>query len=121
MIGGEMFRGDSYPFALVDADTGRPCFYDQSIFALFDIDEEVGDWRLLRVEEKRQILRDWMVKRDAEDEILLRDRVIPFWGLLRGSLRPKYRRVDACRENEDGLTVSAGRLYVFDRERAPVR
>ena len=52
MIGGEMFRGDSYAFALIDVDTGRPCFYDQSIFALFDIDEEIGDWRQLSQREK---------------------------------------------------------------------
>jgi CRISPR-associated helicase Cas3 len=116
MIGGEMFRGDSCPFALIDADTGRPCFYDQSIFALFDIDEEVGNWRQLSQKEKGQVLSDWGARRDVKEEILLRDRVIPFWGLLRGSLRVKYQRVEYCRENEDGLNVLADRLYFFDRD-----
>jgi len=116
MIGGEMFRGDSYGFALIDAGTGRPCFYDQTVFALFEIDEEIGYWRQLSQEEKGEILRDWKVKRDAAEEILLRDRVFPFWGLLRGSLRVKYQRVEDCRESDDGLYVLADRQYVFERE-----
>ena len=116
MIGGEMFRGDSYGFALIDSQTHRPCFYDQSIFALFDIDEAIQDWRLLSPAEKRDVLRGWGVGADAAEEILLRDRVFPFWGLLLGSLRLKYQRMEYCRESDDGLYVSAGRQFVFERE-----
>ena len=39
-----------------------------------------------------------------------------FWGLLLGSLRVKYQRVEYCRESDDGLHVSAGRQFVFERE-----
>jgi len=116
MIGGEMFRGDSYAFALIDADTRQACFYDQAIFALFDIDEAIEDWRMLSLPEKREVLRDWRVGRSAAEEILLRDRVFPFWGLLLGSLSLKYERVEYCRENDDGLYVFAGRQYAFERE-----
>ncbi len=116
MIGGEMFRGDNYGFALIDSETRRPCFYDQSIFALFDIEDAIEHWRLLSLAEKTDVLRDWGVGANAAEEILLRDRVFPFWGLLLGSLRGKYQRVESCRESDDGLYVSAGRPFVFERE-----
>ncbi len=116
MIGGELFRGDSYGFALIDADSRRPYFYDQSIFALFDIEDAVEVWRQLPPAEKRKELRKWNVTRTEAEEILLRDRVFPFWGVLLGSLRLKYQRVEYCRESEDGLYVLADRRYVFERE-----
>jgi hypothetical protein len=34
---------------------------------------------------------------------------------LLGSLRPKYQRVEYCRESEDGLNVLAGSRYLFER------
>jgi CRISPR-associated helicase Cas3 len=116
LIGGEMFRGDSYGFVLVDSETCRPFFYDQSIFAMFDIEDDESAWRLLQLEEKRELLRDWGVAREAAEDVLLRDQVFPFWGVLRGSLRLKYQRVEYCRENEDGLHIFAGRDYMFERE-----
>jgi hypothetical protein len=118
MIGGEMFRGDSFSFALIDADTHRSYFYDQSIFAMFDIEEAIQDWRLLSLAERREVLRDWDVAPTAAEELLLRDRIFPFWGVLRGSLRVKYQRVGYCRENakEKELHVMADRPYVFERE-----
>ncbi|MGO8899465.1 MAG: type I-D CRISPR-associated helicase Cas3' [Isosphaeraceae bacterium] len=116
MIGGEMFRGDSYAFALIDSESGRPCYYDQTIFALFDIDDEIEHWRLLSLKEKGDVLSEWGVGPDAAEEILLRDRLFPFWGLLLGSLRVKYQRIEYCRESEDGVYISAGRQYCFERK-----
>src|SRR5439155_26777134 len=60
-IGGEMFRGDSYGFVLLEAETSRPFFYDQTSFARFDIEDEVCDWRLLEIRGKRDALREWGV------------------------------------------------------------
>jgi len=115
LIGGEMFRGDSYAFALVDSETGRACFYDQSIFAVFEIGEAINDWRLLSTIEKERELSDWRMSANVNAEILLRDQVFPFWGVLRGKLRVKYQRVECCRETEDGLHIFAGKLFVFDK------
>ena len=47
-----MFRGDSHAFVLIDVDTRKPCYYDQTIFALFDVDDAVQDWRLLSLSDK---------------------------------------------------------------------
>ncbi len=116
MIGGEMFRGDSYGFVLIDSETSRPFFYDQSIFAIFDIEDDVGDWRLLAVPKKRDVLRQWGLAPGAAEDVLLRDHVFPFWGLLRGTLRVKYQRIEYCRETDEGLHIMADRLFVFDRE-----
>ena len=115
LIGGEMFRGDSYAFALVDSETGRAYFYDQSIFAMFEIEEAINDWRLLSVREKDGELSDWNLNPQVSADILLRDQVFPFWGVLRGRLRVKYQRVECCRETEDGLHIFAGKPFFFDR------
>jgi CRISPR-associated helicase Cas3 len=116
MIGGEMFRGDSYGFVLVDSETSRTYFYDQTIFAMFDIEDDVCDWRLLNLQEKRDLLCEWNVTSEAAENILLRDQVFPFWGLLCGRLRVKYQRVEYCKATDDGLYIQADRLFVFERE-----
>lgn len=116
MIGGEMFRGDSYGFILVESETSRPYFYDQTIFAMFDIEDEVCDWRLMEVRDKKEVLEEWGVAKEAAENILLRDQIFPFWGLLRGTLRVKYQRVEYCKETEDGLHIFADRVYLFERE-----
>jgi hypothetical protein len=115
MIGGEMFRGDSAPFALIDAETKRPCFYDQAVFAMFDIQDAIADWRCLSLRDKMEELRDWKVRSDVAEEVLLRDQVFPFWGLLLGTLRSKYQRVEFCRETADGLHIMADQRYVFEK------
>ena len=115
LIGGEMFRGDSYAFALVDSETRRAYFYDQSIFAMFEIEESIDDWRLLSVNEKERELCDWHLDADVRAEILLRDQVFPFWGVLRGRLRVRYQRVEVCRETDDGLYVLAGCRFLFEK------
>jgi CRISPR-associated helicase Cas3 len=113
LIGGEMFRGDSYPFVLIEKDSRTPLFYDQSIFAMYTIDDFEPDWRVVEFAERREVLQDWRVSKQNIDEILLRDKVFPFWGALRGRLRPDYCRVEYCRETQDSLEVFADQSYVF--------
>ena len=110
-----MFRGDSAAFVLIDAETKRPVFYDQSVFAMFEIHEAVSDWRCLSQGEKMDELRDWRVNPEVAEQILLRDHVFPFWGLLLGTLRTKYERVESCRETPDGLHIVADQRYVFEK------
>ena len=62
-----MFRGDSHAFVLIDVDTRKPCYYDQTIFALFDVDDAVQDWRL-SLPDKRDALREWRVQPPASGD-----------------------------------------------------
>ena len=117
VVAGEMFRGDSYPFCLIEAETGRPIYYDQSVFAMFDVEpgSVVAEWRVLDECEKREELRELRVSREVADDILLRDSIFPFWGIMRGALRLNYQRLEACTETADSLHIIADRTYVFEK------
>lgn len=112
MIGGEMFRGDSYNFALFDTETRRPKYYDESIFAMYDIEYPIQEWRDLDSNEKREELRDLGLTGHYVDEVLLRDKVFPFWGVVSGRLRPDYVQVYAT-ERRDELEIRADQSYFF--------
>lgn len=113
MVGGEMFRGDSYPFAIIDVDTGDAKFYDETIFSMFKITDAVDDWRSLDLTGKSEALRELGCRRDLIDGILLRDRVFPFLGALKGSLRPDYVQVYA-KERDDEVEIIADQSYFFE-------
>lgn len=93
MVAGELFRGNSFPFLVVDADTKQSSVYDEGIFAMFEIIDRENEWRILSVVEKRKRLIEFGVAEQYADEILLRDRLVPFWGVVLGRLRQRYSRV----------------------------
>ena len=110
-----MFRGDSYPFALIDSDTGEAEFYDGTIFSMFEMtDALIEHWRMLVLEENRKELRDLDIPRRAADTIILRDRVFPLLGVLKGRLQPDYVRVYTKRHDDD-VEIIAGQSYYFDK------
>lgn len=116
---GDMFRGDSYNFLLYDVSTKRLTAYSESIFAMFEMTNRVSDWQTLSMERKKIILERYTNSDEEITEILLRDRVFPFWGLVEGRLRDKYERILTHAE-DDELTIiceESNTKFTFDRGR----
>jgi CRISPR-associated helicase Cas3 len=102
---GEMFRGDSYSFALYDVDRSEAYFADEAMFARYAIlDPGNEEWRVLSAADKRKELQRHMKLPSAwVEEILLRDRVFPFWGVLKGKLRDRWEKTVVRRHARDEL------------------
>lgn len=116
LIGGEMFRGDSYAFVLVEAEKRKSIYYDQSIFAMYEVFDSVRNWANLELVDKQEVLREWRVSPEQINEILLRDKVVPLVGALKGRLRDEYIRVEYCVEKDDAIELFAGEPYVFEKK-----
>jgi len=122
MVAGEMFRGNSYAFLVIDkTQKNEVTPYTESIFSIFDIEEDfvVTNWRELDEKEKREILQDeFYLKNEAISEIILRDKIFPFWGVLTGRLKQEYENVTA-RLTQHELVIelkNSGKTYYFARE-----
>lgn len=112
VIHGNMFRGDSQTFVLLnlgaDDESRRIVIYDESVFSMFDIQDFCENWRKLGGwNEKREVLRKYRFPEDRIREILLKDLVFPFRGLLVGKLRSWYRPIAVRNLGEDGVVIRA--------------
>ncbi len=119
MVSGEMFRGDSYPFLVIDRKENLIMPYSESIFAMFDIgDDFITNWQKLNQQQKKKILNEeYKLSNDMIEDILLRDKIFPFWGIVKGALRPEYENV-TTKLTDDELIVhlnNSGKSYYFDR------
>jgi len=103
-VSGEMFRGDSYQFLVYDIDSKIISSYTESIFAMYDPKKWINDWQSLNLQEKRQQLRKYIRSDEAISDILLKDKLFPFWGVIEGRLRDKYEKISVHCE-DDELTV----------------
>ncbi|MEW6138825.1 MAG: DEAD/DEAH box helicase [Thermodesulfobacteriota bacterium] len=111
---GEMFRGDSYPFALYDVERKETYFGDEALFSRYCIvDPGCEEWRVLTKDQKARELRDhlrlpvfWV------EEILLRDRVFPLWGVVKGRLRNKWEKV-FVRSHDLELEIKSDETYYY--------
>ncbi|MFW6457689.1 MAG: hypothetical protein ACOC0A_05270, partial [Planctomycetota bacterium] len=114
----EMFRGDNFSFALHDTDIGDTFFGDEALFARYDIlDQGCDNWRALSVSDKEKQLQQQGLPDSQRSEVLLRDSVFPFWGVVTGRLANNYTRVSTrYRPLHKSLTVSAKKPYVYYAE-----
>lgn len=113
----EMFRGDSYPFALYDADTRDVYFGSEAFFSRYDILEYCDCWRCLKPPEKARELRYILDDEQHVEEILLRDRVFPLWSVLKGRLADRYERGTArYRPEHRELYVTPGSLVFYEED-----
>ena len=113
---GEMFRGDSFPFLIYDIDSKSFLSYTESIFALYEPQKWVDDWQTLNINEKRQVLVRYGIPEEDASDILLRDKLFPFWGIIDGRLREKYERI-SIHHDGDELTVlceESNRKFYFE-------
>lgn len=119
MVSGEMFRGDSYPFLVIDKNNGLVMPYSEAVFSMFDIEDNfVTNWQRLDYRQKKNILRDdYKLSNVTIEDMLLRDRIFPFWGVVRGWLKTEYENVTGnLTENELIIRLnSSGKSYYFDR------
>lgn len=117
MVSGEMFRGDSYPFIVIDKKSNFTMPYTEAIFSMFDIDDDfISNWQKLDQKQKREILREFRLSHEITEEILLRDNIFQFWGVVKGQLKSDYENVTAKHE-DSSLTIylnSSGKSYYFD-------
>ncbi|MBI2174672.1 MAG: hypothetical protein HYU33_05710 [Candidatus Omnitrophica bacterium] len=86
---GSSFRGQNYNFLLYDIELKRHFVYHERLFCLYDIDESnyEGDWQNLGDIDKQRTLGEFSIPRSEWEELLIRDRLFPFWGIVRGRLR----------------------------------
>ncbi len=106
MIAGEMFRGDSYNFLILDEESKQEHIYSEALFAMFAITDKIDDWRQLDFEGKKDAL-EYMGIHKNQKEYLLHDKIFPFWGIVKGKLKNKYSRVNAIySENDNELIIT---------------
>ncbi len=108
MIGGELFRGDTYSFVLIDRYMERPVVYSQAIFSMYEVNESQIRNFSGSESDKRNILRNAGIKdEDLIDEVILRDRLVPIWGVIVSEgLRNRYDRILKTEEGEDPENVT---------------
>jgi len=102
LVSGEMFRGDSFNFALVDSQTGNIISYSESIFAMFEVEDLIDDWKTYSFEKKKNCLLDWQINPEKAKEILLYDKIMPYWGIVKGKLRDRYERISSIYDKNEG-------------------
>ena len=119
MVSGEMFRVDSYSFLVIDRGYNLAIPYSEAIFAMFDIEDDfVTNWQRLDYKQKIDVLKDdYRLSNDMIEDILLRNRIIPFWGVVSGRLKSEYENVTTkLADNELVIYLSnSGKTYYFDR------
>ncbi len=114
---GMSFRGTSYNFLIKDNDLNEFFCYNENLFAMYDIEDEyIDDWRGLTTQEKRDVLFDFGLNTDDKvNDLLLRDLIIPFWGVVKGHLKNSYEYLDHSdiegpNKNRDELVIK-GRVF----------
>jgi CRISPR-associated helicase Cas3 len=114
---GDMFRGDSYPFLVYDMDSKRMSSYTESIFAMYEPCNWIYDWQSLDLSEKKDLLRGYDNLEENITNILLKDRLFPFWGIIEGRLRNRYEKIYVHADDEE-LTIlceNSNMEYIFEK------
>jgi CRISPR-associated helicase Cas3 len=111
LIHGNMFRGDSHSFVLLDIgaddEKRRIVFYDEGIFSMFSILDYCENWRRITGwEEKMDVLRKYKFPDNRMREILIKDLVFPYRGVLVGKLLGWYRNISVRNFGADGLVIA---------------
>lgn len=114
LISSEMFRGESFNFILLDEELKKIYYYSKALFAMYEIAEAIDDWKILEIASKKELLSDWGIPKETITEIMLYDRIFPFWGLVKGTLRNKYVPITSKYDKEEQeLYIVSDENYVF--------
>ncbi len=114
---GDMFRGDSYSFLIYDIDKREISAYSEAIFAMYEPIKWVDNWRSLNFKNKKEQLKKYHITEDIINDILLKDKLFPFWGIIEGRLNDKYEKI-SVHEDDDELTIlceDSNRPYYFEK------
>ncbi|HBI24352.1 MAG TPA: type I-D CRISPR-associated helicase Cas3' [Nitrospiraceae bacterium] len=101
---GDMFRGDSYPFLVYDLDLRRLSSYTESIFAMYEPSKWINDWQTLSIHNKKELLKGYGISEEEMTDILIKDKLFSYWGIIEGRLRERYERI-SVHTDEDELTI----------------
>jgi len=113
---GTTFRGDNFNFILFDEELEKHFFYNENIFKMFEIDNNYNQsWRTLSENEKYEELEKFGILKDSKEaqEIIVRDRLFPFWGIVKGHLRDKYKNIELNYDRERGELMIEPGPYMF--------
>ncbi|MEW6108977.1 MAG: type I-D CRISPR-associated helicase Cas3' [Nitrospirota bacterium] len=114
---GDMFRGDSYPFIVYDLDSKRLSTYTESIFSMYEPARWVNDWQTLDAHKKEEQLRRLTDNNLVISDVLLKDKIFPFYGVMEGHLRDKYEKISVHAEDEDLTILCEDSNIRYDFER----
>ena len=103
-VSGEMFRGDSYPFWIIDEKNRDVIYYTESIFSIYNIDSQyyINNWRQLEENKKWKILKEDFVLSDSiVRDILLYEKIFPAYGVVTGTLRHEYEPISVKKSSSE--------------------
>jgi CRISPR-associated helicase Cas3 len=115
-VSGELFRGDSPTFLLVDRQ-GKTYTYGPGILSMF----EIGDRESFpsRRREQEKLMREFGVEEEEIPVLLLRHEIFPYAGILEGRrMRGRYVPVKMvrCDEAEWFIEMDNGEIFYFMKE-----
>lgn len=95
LVGGELFRGESFNFLLIDKFIKRPVIYSEAIFAMYKVDESSCRNFWGNEGEKEEILKEAGVQdKKVIKEIISRDKLFSVWGIVTSDgLKDRYDRI----------------------------
>lgn len=116
---GDMFRGDSYPFLVYDVDVKKLSSYSDSIFAMYDPKDRtrINEWQILPLNKKKELLKKYIRNDNELIDIIFKDKISPFWGLIEGKLRNRYENI-SVQLDEDELVIiceNSNETYYFEK------
>jgi CRISPR-associated helicase Cas3 len=94
-IRGGGFRGRSFSLLMYDKDLSEPILYNEQILCQYDVTDREEYWQEYSLSKKHDYLkRQLRLKDEKTEELLLYDALVPWWGVLQGSLSNKYNRIE---------------------------
>lgn len=108
MVGGELFRGESHSFILIDRYLPKPVVYSEAIFSMYDVDESRCKNFWGDEQEKTEILREAGIRnKGLTKELILRDRLFPIWGIVSSEgLLNRYVKVLKVEQGEKPKSIT---------------
>jgi len=125
MVDGELLRGENFTFVLVDSHISKPIIYSESIFSMYDIDESDCFALYGSEREKKEILQYNGVLDKYIDKIIIRDKLVGVWGVVKSDkLKKKYEKIiDVEKEPDDNpkrirvITETNNTGFSFSKEK----
>ncbi|MCS7231898.1 MAG: type I-D CRISPR-associated helicase Cas3' [Elusimicrobiota bacterium] len=84
------FRGKSFRFLLFDEELNEFFTYNERLFCMYEINDYVDDWQQQKEEDKKRLLKEYKVPEEKITSLLIEDKILPFWGVLRGKIKDEY-------------------------------
>jgi len=116
MIANELFRGESFNFLIFDRGIREIYPYSEQIFSMYYIDEPHATESSTEFkEELRDLAITAQLNNNKVKELLVRDKVSPFFGILYGNLRKYYSELEYEKINKNEIKILKPQLLSFRR------